>query len=171
MCSARVVECRDSRPVEVVLLDGSASRLRPTFALPFLYLPALGDVLSVVGRNDDTQGSATWVIGVLLARGRSLLAFDGDWSLAARGGLRFYADGGVRLQAPVVKLVGQDLDVDAERSVQRTSSIDNVVAGTIDERAGEVARVVDGEDLMVAARHVVLALGCVKRDAGLLQLG
>jgi len=171
LCTARVLDCREGQAVEVVLLDGSNQRLRPAFALPFLYRPAPGDILAVVGRRGDRDGSATWVIGLLVARGRSHLAFRGDVTIGGGGDLSLIADGGVKLQAPVIKLQGDCISLVADVQVQRARSSDTVLTGVSDERAGDCSRMVDGEDLQIAARHLTVASGVVKRDSELLQLG
>lgn len=171
LCTARVVSSGDDQPVEVLLLDGSNQRLCPVFALPFYYKPAHGDLLTIIRSHDDRLGPRAWVIGTILARGTSHIAFRGDVKIGSVGCLKMVADGAFKLIAPMIKF-GADMVVTiADVQIQRAVSSDTHVAGESEERSGATVREIEGEDLQLASRHVTMAGGLVKRDADLLQLG
>lgn len=154
----------DGRP-RLLVFDRAATTTVADWALPFRYRPAPGDLLQVMGHRDRF-----WVTGVVTGRGRSQLAFRGDAALSATGTLRLCADAGVRVAGPEVRVATERLATDAGTVVQHAAEADTVVRGEFDERAGECARTIDGDDVHVAARHSTVAGHVVEIDGDLLRL-
>ena len=162
---AKVLRCdADGRPL-VQVLGGAGEQAVAEWAIPFRYEPNAGDLLLVLGR-----AGRYWVTGIVHGSGRSQLAFRGDAELRARGALHLGGNGGARVDAPEVRVAAEELHSEAEHTAQRVGEYDSTVRGTLDERAGECARTIDGEDEQVAAKHETVARRVVKVDGGLLRL-
>src|SRR5690348_9892986 len=94
---ACVTEAR-GREVTIELPDGEAAAA--TMALAYLYEPAPGDVLLVIGKDEQYYG-----VGVLHGTGRAVLSFQGDVDLRATGGtLRLSGDRGVTVEGLEVEI-------------------------------------------------------------------
>ncbi|HEX5052281.1 MAG TPA: hypothetical protein VFZ65_10945 [Planctomycetota bacterium] len=154
----------DGRP-RVLVFDRRATVAVADWALPFRYEPTAGDLLLVMGQHDRF-----WVTGVTHGHGRSQLAFLGDAALHARGVLRLASDAGVRLRGPEVEMRSHELESSATSVVQKLGGMQSTTQGTLDERAGQCSRMIDGEDRQVAGRHATVALHKVKIDGDLLVL-
>jgi len=162
---AKVLSCEpDGRP-RVLILGGNCETTVCDWAIPFRYEPRPGDLLQVLG-----QASRFWVTGVAHGAGHSHLAFRGDTEWRAEGPLTLEGNGGVRLDSPTVRIEADEVESEAEHVVQRVDDIDSEVSSTIDERAGECSRSIDGDDEQTAARHSTVAKHAVKIDGSLLRL-
>ncbi|MCK5940783.1 MAG: hypothetical protein KAI24_02340 [Planctomycetes bacterium] len=154
----------DGRP-RVQLLTGSCEQLTASWALPFRYVPQVGDLLLVLGQIDRY-----WVTGIVQGDGRSELAFRGDLTVHADKTMHVGGDGGVRLHAPTVVVATETFEATANHVQERADEHDTEVRGTIDERAGTSERIIDEDDEVTAARHSTVAGRCVRIDGDLLRL-
>ena len=162
---ARVVGLdAQGRPV-VRLDDAFASQLTAEWALPYRYQPAEGDLLVTVGR-----GRRQWVIGVAHGRGRSELAFRGDFTLAAGRALRLQADRGLRLLGRVVTVRARTVEVVVGALQERLGGAARLVAGLLEEVAGSAARVTEEEETLLARDVTIVAEESVRLDGELLQI-
>ncbi|HSN97889.1 MAG TPA: DUF3540 domain-containing protein [Candidatus Nanopelagicales bacterium] len=124
--------------VEVRLPDGAAHRAE--LALAFLYEPAEGDVVLVIG-----QESGHYVIGVLHGTGRASLNLPGDVDLRAVGGvLRLAGDKGVEIAAPELSVQVSRVRMIADSVVQRFATLRQRVTELLSVHAAESHTLVDG---------------------------
>jgi hypothetical protein len=136
--------------VLVELPDGSA--VEATVALAFLYEPAAGDVLLVIGR-----GEAYYAIGVLHGAGRAVLAFQGDVDLRAVGGaLRLSGDTGISLEAPSIEAQAGKIRAIADTMVATVSSLYQRVSELFSLHAREAHTQVDESATTVAKSASIL---------------
>ncbi|MBL8723402.1 MAG: hypothetical protein JNK49_05115 [Planctomycetes bacterium] len=149
-----------------VRCGAEAGEILAAWALPFRFVPEVGDVLQLLGQN-----GRWWVTGIVAGRGRAMLAFRGDARLGAAGELRLSGAGGVRIAAPEVHLQTESLQRDAGAVVAKVGASEERTAGALEERAGATSRMVDGLDLTTAGRVETVAKGAVRIDGDLLQLG
>ena len=154
----------DGRP-RVQILGGTCDQAVCDWAIPFRYEPAAGDLLLVLGK-----GGLYWVTGIVKGAGNSKMAFRGDTTMHAHGKLNFGGDGGVRLDSPTIKIESKQLDTEADHVVQRIGELDSTMTDTLQERAGECSRIIDGSDEQLAYRHTTVANHGVTMDAELLRL-
>lgn len=149
----------DGRPR--VLLLATGAEVVATWAIPFLYGPALGDLLWVVGRD-----GRFFVLGVFQGGGRSLIALPGEVRLEAAGRLRLVAGQGVRLIAPRLTLRAERLELEARQLHTKVVDAVRLVRGLFQQVAGRVVRVTEGEESVSADEVTVLANDLVKVDGG-----
>jgi hypothetical protein len=149
-----------------VRCGAEAGEVLAAWALPFRLVPEVGDVLQLLGQN-----GGWWVTGIVAGRGRAMLACRGDTRLGAAGELRLSGAGGVRIAAPEVHLQAESLQRDAGAVVAKVGASDERIAGGLEERAGATSRMVDGIDMTSAGRAETVAVGAVRIDGDLLQLG
>lgn len=124
--------------VEVRLPDGASARA--ALAMAFLYEPAEGDVVLVIG-----QEAGHYVIGVLHGRGRASLALPGDVDLRAVGGvLRLAGDKGVEIAAPEVGVQAGRVRMIAGAVVQRFATLRQRVTELLSVHAAESHTLVEG---------------------------
>lgn len=138
----------------------------PQWALPYAYLPQVGDALWVISR-----GERHYVLGVERGSGTSLLWFPGDLALRAQGRLRLSARRALRLSGEQISLRAEVQERVAEAFESSTRESRRVVRGLARLVAQRVQRVVEGEDGRRARRVQDLALDLIKIDAELLKLG
>jgi hypothetical protein len=120
-----VVSARSDAGVRVALSDGR--QVEATMALALPYEARERDVLLVIGRGD-----AFYVIGVLSGSGRTELAFHGDVTLHAVGGVaEITGDAGVRVRGPQVDVQAGALRVVAETVVETLSTLVQRVAESL----------------------------------------
>jgi len=162
---ARVLAAQDDGRPLVQVLGGDCETSIANWAIPFHYVPGPGDTLLVIGRDNQY-----WVTGVLSGRGRSQIAFHQDTTLQASGTLDLGGDGGVRLESPTIQIDGNEYETDTEQCVQHSETASSTVRGTLHERAGESARIIDENDEHVAGRHSTVAKHAVKIDGEMLRL-
>lgn len=162
---ARVVATESDGRARVLVLGEHRGPTVAEWAIPFRYEPRSGDLVLVYG-----QGGSFWITGVVQGNGTSQLAFRGDTAIRAPRGLRFSAAGGLRLDAPQLDVRTEHLEAEIDHLQERSDEHDLEVMGTIDERAGSCAHVVDGDEDQTAARHTTVAERVVKIDGGLLKL-
>lgn len=129
----------DAAGVEVTLRGGASARAE--LALAFTYQPAPGDVVLVIG--DDEQGR--YVIGVLQGSGRASLELPGDVDVRAVGGvLRLAGDKGVEVAAPEVSVQAGRVRMIADAVVQRFATLRQRVTELLSVHAAESHTLVDG---------------------------
>lgn len=163
-----VVEVPLDGPARVRLGDRTGRVLTPTWALPFAYVPRVGDRLLVIAPPGEGR---PYVLAVTRGAGASLLASHGDLRIAAGGALRLAGDVGVRLAGEVVTLRARAVEVAAgalhvvaEHSFERVAGLSRLVAGA-------VQRVTTGTESVVARRVTVLGRDLVKLDGGVTVIG
>lgn len=154
----------DGRPT-VQALFGSGQVAVADWALPFRYQAQCGDLLLVIG-----QAGRYWVTGIIRGRGKSQLAFQGNTVFQSAGRMQLGGGGGVRLESPAIRLTTPDLGIEAEHAIQHLGASTASVSGTIEERAGESSRMIDGNDEHVSGRHSTVAEHRVKVDGEMLRL-
>jgi hypothetical protein len=153
----------NGRP-HLVLGDELGSVVTAEWAIPFRYRPATGDVLRVVRR-----GERTWVLGVVRGQGRAQLLFAHGLTLKA-GVLRLRSDVALRLRAKTLRLRAQALEVVVETLHEKVGDATRQL-GRLLLRAGQVRRVVDGDDWTQAGSRTVLAQDAVVVDGEQLKVG
>ena len=133
---ANVVELRGGS-VEAHLPDGSSVVAK--LALAYLYEPAEGDVLLVIGKGSDH-----YAIGVLHAKGRAVLALQGDVELrAVDGELRLSGDRGVKVQGPEVNIDAGRIRMIADSISQKVHTLYQRVSDLLSVHAQTSHTVVD----------------------------
>ncbi len=147
----------DGRPR--VRLSAGAAEVVATWAIPYRYEPAVGDLLTVIGRE-----GAFYVLGVAHGAGRSRLWFVGDASLRAGRTLRLRADRGIRAvgrrltqRAERLELEARELHAHSETAATRIKGLSQLVAGG-------VRRITAGPEGVVARAVRVLGRDTVKLD-------
>ncbi len=161
-----VVELPTDGPPRVRLWDATGRVVTPTWALPFAYVPRVGDRLALIAADDRA-----YVLSVARGAGASLLAVRGDLRLRAGGALRLVGDAGVRLVGDVVTLRARAVEVAAgalhvvaEDALERVAGLTSLVAGA-------VQRVTTGTESLVARRVTLLGRDLVKLDGGVTVIG
>lgn len=153
------------REVTVELPDGGAARA--TLALAFLYEPAPGDVLLVIGRDE-----AHYAIGVLHGTGKATLAFQGDVDLQAIGGaLRLSGEKGVTVEGPAVELHTPKLKMVADSLVQKFTSVYQRVSSLLSVHAGKSHTVVDGPAFTQAESGTIVTRDTMTINGKQIHLG
>lgn len=161
---ALVTEVR-GKEVLLELPNGKQATAQP--ALAFLYEPAPGDVLLVIG-NDDGH----YAIGVLHATGRAVLAFKGDVDLrAVDGKLRLSGDKGVSVDGPEVEVHAGKLRMIAGAVVQRFDSVVQRVTSLLSTHAGKSHTIVDGASFTQAESGTILTKEVMTINGKQIQLG
>jgi hypothetical protein len=163
--TGRVLPPAPSGATRLQVLDDTCAIVTPEWALPFHYAAEPGDLLRLIGQHGHY-----WVTGVMHGKGRSTLAFRGPTTLHAHGELRLRGCGGVRIQAPQVELRAAATVASATTIVQHAEELHTAVHELLEERAGQCARTIDGEDTQMAQRHETVAAHAVRMDAALLRL-
>ena len=136
---------------DVVVRIVEGVEVRATLALAFPYRPATGDLLLVIGQDDELD-----VIGVLKGAGSADLAIQGDVRLhAIEGKLELSGDRGVKLAGPEVDVTTGRLTMMADTLVQKCTQAFQRVRGLLTLRAGRAHTVVD-EASYSKARNMVL---------------
>jgi hypothetical protein len=151
------------RPL-LLFQDGHGSLLTAEWALPFRYRPAAGDVLRVA-----RHGERAWVLGVVSGQGRAQLLFAAGLTLRART-LRLRSDVAVKLRAQRLRLRAGTLEVLVETLHEKLGDATRQV-GRLLLQAGQVRRVIDGEDWTQARTRTVLAQDAVVVDGEQLKVG
>jgi hypothetical protein len=160
---ARVVEMAGSTP-KVAIGD---REVRAELALAFPYVPAEGDQLLVVGKQDQY-----YVIGVLRAQGKVALRFVGDVKLhAVAGKLELTGDRGVEVRGEQVELRSTKLRVLAESVVQKATNVYQRVRETLDVHAGQKRELIEGDLAVRADRASTVTRGTVTINGQQVHLG
>lgn len=147
------------------VLLGDGRQVTPTWALPYAYAPAEGDVLWVISR-----GERHYVLGVERGAGTSLLWFPGDLAVRAEGRLKLSARRALRLTGAQISLRAQLLERVAESLESSTRESRLVLKGLLRTFASGARRVVEDEDYRTARGLTQLARDLVKIDAELIKL-
>jgi hypothetical protein len=155
----------DGREVVIELPDGQTTRAQ--LALAFLYEPAPGDVLLVVGKEEGYYG-----IGVLHGTGRAVLAFHGDVDLRAVGGaLSLSGDKGVKVEGPEVEVHASKLRMVADAVTQKFNSVYQRVTSLLNVHAGKSHTIVDGATFTQAESGTILTREVMTINGKQIHLG
>ena len=160
----RVVE---AAPHEVVVEIRAGERVSAQMALSIPYSPNPGDILLVIGKDEDH-----YVIGVLHGTGKTELSFKGAVDLRAEGGpLTLSSDQGVVLRGPDVEVTADKLRMFAGSVVQKFTSVLQRVTGSLNVRSGEAHTVVDGRSLLTAKNASIVTEEAVTINGEEIHLG
>ena len=139
----RVVEVG---PCEVTVEIRTGERVTAQMALSIPYAPNPGDILLVIGKDEDH-----YVIGVLHGTGKTELSFKGAVDVRAEGGpLTLSSDRGVQIKGPDIEVTTTKLRTYADSVVQKAGSLLQRVTGSLEVRAGQTQTVVEGRSIMTA---------------------
>jgi hypothetical protein len=153
------------REVAVELPDGRSVAAK--LALAFLYEPAPGDVLLIIGREETYYG-----IGVLHGTGKAVLAFQGDVDLCAvNGALRLSGEKGVTVEGPELAVHTPKLRMIADSVVQTFNSVYQRVTSLLSVHAGKSHTVVDGPAFTQAESGSILTLDAMTINGKQVHLG
>ncbi len=137
-------------PLQIEIRSGE--RVTAQLALAFPYLPAEGDVLLVIGRDEEH-----YVIGVLHGTGQARLSFPGAVSIEARGGpLTLSSDDVVRVQGREVHLEAGPLKMIATTVTQKFTSLVQRVRDSLQVQAGQSHTTVHDRSTMTAKNASIL---------------
>jgi len=144
----------------------SGESVEATWALPYRYQAAPGDLLLVVSR-----GERHYALNVLQGRGRSVLAFAGDGLLRAEGGkLRLRGAAGVRLRGPRLTLRAQALALVTRVLHEKLDQARSCIKGRAFSRAGASRRVLEGDDWHSAGERTLVAADAVTFNGDLIRV-
>jgi hypothetical protein len=162
-------------PAEVLETAADAVRVRlrggavvgAQLALALAYEPVVGDLLLVIGREEDH-----YVIGVLRGKGCTSLSVQGDLEVrAADGRLRLSGDNGIELLGPELEVRTGKLEVFAGAVLERFTSLCQRVTKLLSVHAGQAHTVVD-ETLVTEAREAaILTEGTMSINGKEIHLG
>lgn len=142
----------DPRRAVDVRIDGVRT-VRATMAMQLPYEPCAGDTVLTIGTDE-----ATYVIGVIHGRGRTIVEMHGDVDLRALGGtLSLSSDRAVRVESPDVEIVARRLRSVAESVFQTASTMRQRVAELFSVHAGQVHTVADGASVSQAKSTTLLS--------------
>ena len=161
---AEVVAVAPGR-VEVALPGGARRHVR--LALAYLYEPAVGDEVLVIG-----NATGHYVIGVLRGRGRAVLEVPGDLAVHAVGGkLRLRGDEGVDIDGREVAVRASKLELVATAVTQTFGSLRQRVRELLSVRAGQTHTVVEGSSYQQAKSAAILSEERVTINGRAIHLG
>lgn len=163
--TGRVVECDERGRPTLRLMEAPGRIVSAEWALPYRYLPEIGDLLLVLGKD-----GRHWITGVVLGAGRSHLAFRGNFGLSSAETLQLRGDQGVRVLGKRVTTRADEVEVHASSIVQKLGESQSTVRGVLRERAGQSSHTIEGEDRRLAGRHETVARRAVKIDGETLIL-
>jgi hypothetical protein len=151
--------------VEVEIRAGERVRARMAVSVP--YEPCVGDVLLVIGKDDEH-----YVIGVLHGTGKTSLSFQGAVDLRASGGpLTLSSDAGVVVHGPQMEIHTGKLEVFAGAVVEKLGSLYQRVRGALNVHAGKTHTVVDDSSFMTAKNASILTEETMSINGNEIHLG
>jgi hypothetical protein len=155
------------RPHAVEILVRGGEQVRAELALSFPYTPEVGDVLLVIGKDDDH-----YVIGVLRGTGKTALTFQGAVELRAEGGpLTLSSDQGVSIHGPAVEIQAGKLEMLAGAVAQKFASLYQRVRGAVNLHAGKTHTVVDDASFMTAKNAAIVTQETMSINGSEIHLG
>ena len=149
-----------------ILIDIDGRLERAQMALAYPYRPEVGDVILVIGREDQF-----YVTGVLSGKGVTRFDFPGDVELMAGGTLRLASRAGVEVSGERISMRADRLDVAVTTFRQSVSSFYQRVTGTLRTVAGRQRTTVEKESTLHAGRIVRKAQEDVIIDGRQIKLG
>lgn len=135
-------------------------------ALAYPYQPATGDVVLAIGMDD-----ATYIIGVLSGRGRTVLSVEGDLDLRSSGRMKLTGEGGVEVEAPTVLIKADKMETIARTIFEKAVTCYRWVKDALHLQAGRTRTLVDGHAVLHAERITHQAEKVVKIDGSQVHLG
>jgi Protein of unknown function (DUF3540) len=151
--------------VEVEIRGGEHARAQMALSIP--YEPSVGDVLLVIGKDDEH-----YVIGVLHGSGRTSLSFQGPVDLRASGGpLTLSSDVGVAIHGPEMEIQTSKLQVFAGAVVEKLGSLYQRVRETLSVHAGKTHTVVDDASFLTAKNASIVTEETMSINGNEIHLG
>lgn len=151
--------------VEVQIRAGESVRARMALSIP--YEPSVGDVLLVIGRDDEH-----YVIGVLHGSGRTSLSFQGAVDVRATGGpLTLSSDTSVSILGPEAEIQTGKLRVFATSVVEKLGSLYQRVRGALEVHAGKTHTIVDDASFMTAKNASIVTEETMSINGNEIHLG
>jgi len=137
-------------------------------ALAVPYEPQAGDTLLVIAQADG----GTYAIGVIRGTGPTVLTAPANLCIQApHGSIELRAARGIRLRAPLVKVVTKRMEMAARALFERCGEATRWVKETLQVRAGRLNTRVRGECRTSAARIDERAKEDVKINGRRINLG
>jgi hypothetical protein len=154
-------------PHAVTVSIRGGERARAQMALSIPYAPSVGDVLLVIGKDDDH-----YVIGVLHGSGRTSLSFQGAVDIKATGGpLTLSSDQGVAIHGPEMEIQTGKLQVFAGAVVEKLGSLYQRVRGALNVHAERTHTVVDDASFMTAKNASIVTEETMSINGSEIHLG
>jgi hypothetical protein len=154
-------------PNEVEVEIRGGRRARAQMALSVAYEPSVGDVLLVIGKDDEH-----YVIGVLRGSGKTSLSFQGAVDLRATGGpLTLASDEGVVIHGPEVEVHAGKLQTFADSVVEKLGSLYQRVRDALDVHAGRTHTVVDDASFTTAKNAAIVTEETMTINGNEIHLG
>jgi len=151
--------------VEVEIRGGERARAQMALSIP--YEPSVGDVLLVIGKDDDH-----YVIGVLHGRGKTSLSFQGAVDLRANGGpLTLSSDTAVAIHGPEMEIQTGKLQLFAGAMVEKLGSLYLRVRDALEVHAGKTHTVVDDVSFMTAKNASIVTEETMSINGNEIHLG
>jgi hypothetical protein len=151
--------------VEVEIRSGQRARARMALSIP--YEPSVGDMLLVIGKDDEH-----YVIGVLQGSGRTSLSFQGAVDVRATGGpLTLSSDTSVSILGPETEIQTGKLQVFAGAVVEKLGSLYQRVRETLNVHAGKTHTVVDDASFMTAKNASIVTEETMSINGDQIHLG
>jgi hypothetical protein len=151
--------------VEVEIRGGQRARAQMALSIP--YEPCVGDVLLVIGKDDEH-----YVIGVLHGSGKTSLSFKGAVDLKATGGpLTLSSDQGVTIHGPEMEIQTGKLQVFAGAMVEKLGSLYQRVRGALNVHADKTHTVVDDASFMTAKNASIVTEETMSINGNEIHLG
>ena len=148
----------------LVDIDGELHRARMALAYP--YRPVVGDIVLVLGQDDNV-----YVTGVLDGQGLTRLDFPGDVELRAAGRMRLDAKQGVELDSERIVLRANRLEMTVTSIRQQAASWVQHVTGTLRTIAKRQQVTVEEQSSLHAKKIVRKAEDDVIIDGRTIKLG
>jgi hypothetical protein len=149
------------------LLQTAEARVCATIALPYIYQPAVGDLVLAIGRGDDW-----YVIGILCGTGKTTLTAAGDLDIRApHGRIELSSGQAIRLRSPDIRVVAGRLALVARTAKEQFGSASRSVKEGYRLCAATLRTVVTSTYRLRADRIVERAEGEVKIDGHEIRLG
>ncbi|MFO0548509.1 MAG: DUF3540 domain-containing protein [Polyangiaceae bacterium] len=112
---------------------GRAALERAELAFAQPYVPAVGDLLVVMGRPGEL-----YAVGVLRGRGHTTLSVEGDLSLKASGTLHLTGRQGIVLEGEEISVEAGKIQTVARAAVEVFGSLVQRVSGLISQKGRDV---------------------------------
>jgi hypothetical protein len=136
-------------------------------AIVFPYTPAFGDIVLVLGQDDDL-----YVIGVLKGTGKTSFTAPGDIEFKApRGNIEMISAKGIRIRSPKFKVKSNEIEFMARVVVEKYENAKRWIKDMCQLRAGRVQTSVESTYRMKAGKIIECAEGDVKIDGNKIHLG
>jgi hypothetical protein len=161
LCPATVKEITGNRTL--LVLDDREEWAQTALAFP--YEPQVGDRVLAIGNETDT-----YIVGVLLGRGKTVLNFPGKVELKGRD-ISIEGSRSLSLKSPQITIQADRFENYSRKVFERSMSVYRWVKDVLQTKAGRVHTHAEGTHIVQAKQIVGYAKKTVKFNGEQIHLG